>query len=102
MNIEPGALLAICSAVTIGMLFVAIVLAVIRLLKGPDVANRVVALDLVSVLVVALISAFAVYAGEYAFLDVAIAYGLIAFLGTVALARYLARSRPVNPKAKDD
>jgi multicomponent Na+:H+ antiporter subunit F len=82
------------------MLFVSVLLAVIRLLKGPDVANRVIALDLVSVLLVALLAAFAVYSGQYAFLDVAIAYGLIAFLGTVALARYLARSQRNNSEKR--
>jgi len=45
------------------------------------------------VLIVAFLAAYAVQAGDTSFLDVAIAYALVAFLGTVALARFLLRSR---------
>jgi multicomponent Na+:H+ antiporter subunit F len=44
------------------------------------------------VLVVALIALLSVFTGEAVFLDVAIAYALVAFLGTVAFARYVERS----------
>ena len=67
-------------------------LAFVRLVKGPQAADRIVALDLIAVLVIAFLAAFAVQTGDTSFLDVAIAYGLIAFLGTVALSRFLLRS----------
>jgi multicomponent Na+:H+ antiporter subunit F len=63
-----------------------------RLIRGPDAADRIVALDLVSVLIVAFLVAYSIFSGETSFLDVAIGYALIAFLGTVALARFLMRS----------
>jgi len=72
-----------------------ILLAFVRLVKGPDAADRIVALDLISVLIVAFLAAYSIYSRETSFLDVAIAYALIAFLGTAALARFLMRS----PKA---
>jgi multicomponent Na+:H+ antiporter subunit F len=74
------------------VLLISIALALVRLVKGPDAADRIVALDLISVLIVAFLAAYSIYAGETSFLDVAIAYALIAFLGTVALARFLMRS----------
>ena len=52
------------------------------------------ALDLITVLIVAFLAAYAVSSGDTSFLDVAIAYALVAFLGTVALSRFLLRSRP--------
>lgn len=70
------------------LLTLAILLAFIRLVIGPDPADRIIALDLISVLIVAFLGALAIYSGEKSFLDVAIAYALIAFLGTVALARF--------------
>ncbi len=73
------------------LLTLAILLAFIRLVIGPDPADRIVALDLISVLIVAYLGAISIYTGEKAFLDVAIAYALIAFLGTVALARFRER-----------
>ena len=72
-----------------------IILCFIRLVRGPDAADRIVALDLISVQIVAFLAVYSVYSRETSFLDVAIAYALIAFLGTVALARFLMRS----PKA---
>lgn len=74
------------------VLMISAVLAFIRLVRGPQGADRVVALDLISVLIVAFLAAYAVYADDTSFLDVAIAYALVAFLGTVALARFLLRT----------
>ena len=74
------------------VLAVSMLLVVYRIVKGPENADRIIALDLLSVLVVALGALYAIFSGEKAFLDVAIAYALVAFLGTVAFARYLERS----------
>ena len=77
-----------------GLFFLAasMALAVYRIVRGPKNADRIIALDLLSVLVVSMGALYAVFSGEAAFLDVAIAYALVAFLGTVAFARYLEKS----------
>ena len=80
------------------VLLVSMALAVVRLAKGPDAADRIVALDLISILIVAFFAAYSIYARETSFLDVAIAYALIAFLGTVAFARFLMRSANTGHK----
>lgn len=72
---------------TIGMM-----LSIYRIVRGPEKADRIVALDLFSILVTAVIVLYAIYSGESTFMDVAIAYALVAFLGTVAFARYLERT----------
>ena len=79
------------AAITLVLLLAGMLLAFIRLLKGPDAADRIVAMDLISVLAVAFLAAYSIYADEASFLDVAIAYALVAFLGTVALARFRQR-----------
>lgn len=73
------------------LLMAAMVLAFIRLARGPSLPDRVVALDLITVLAVAFSALFAIGSGEQAFLDVAIALALIAFLATVAFARFAER-----------
>lgn len=93
MIVDGQALLQIVSRLVLALLIVSMALAFIRLVRGPQAADRVVALDLISVLIVAFLAAYAVHAGDTSFLDVAIAYALVAFLGTVALARFLLRSR---------
>jgi multicomponent Na+:H+ antiporter subunit F len=79
------------SAVVFAMLSLALVLAFVRLARGPSLADRVVALDLISALSVGVISAYSVETGQRILLEVAIVLALISFLGTVAFARYLER-----------
>ena len=83
---------AIAGQFALAVLLISIILALARLVKGPAAADRIVALDLISILIVAFLAAYSIYAGETSFLDVAIGYALIAFLGTAALARFLMRS----------
>jgi multicomponent Na+:H+ antiporter subunit F len=81
----------IAAQITLVLLTLAILIAFIRLVMGPDQADRIVALDLISVLIVAYLAALSIHTGQKTYLDVAIAYALIAFLGTVALARFRER-----------
>ena len=90
--VAESSLVALAGRFALVVLLVSIFLALVRLIKGPDAADRIVALDLVSVLIVAFLAAYSIFSGETSFLDVAIGYALIAFLGTVALARFLLRS----------
>lgn len=60
-----------------------------RLLRGPSLPDRVVALDLLSTVAIGFIAAYTVATGQAAFLDVASVLALISFLGTVAFAYYL-------------
>ena len=76
----------------LAMLLVGMLLSLWRLARGPTAADRVIALDLLSMLVVAFLVAVSIHARETSYLDVAIAYACIAFLGTVALARYITRT----------
>ena len=96
---------AIAGQFALAVLLISIILALARLVKGPAAADRIVALDLISILIVAFLAAYSIYAGETSFLDVAIGYALIAFLGTVALARFLMRSalkKTENPETLDN
>lgn len=70
----------------------ALVLTTYRLLKGPTLPDRVVALDLISILLVALLTLFALSSQVETYLDAALVLALVSFLGTVALARFILRS----------
>lgn len=77
------------------VLALAIALAVGRLLRGPSLPDRVVALDLLVSLGIGVAVVHAIYEDQPAFLDVAVILALVAFLGTVAFAAYVeASSRP--------
>jgi multicomponent Na+:H+ antiporter subunit F len=75
----------------LAMLAFAAVLAFVRLLRGPTLPDRVVAIDLIGVLIVCVIVTVAGITGQQAFLDVAIVIALVSFVGTVAYARYIER-----------
>lgn len=74
-----------------GLFVVAIALATIRLVRGPGLASRVVALDVIAVLGAALSAVFAIQYDQRVFLDVTIILALVSFVGTVAFAAYLGR-----------
>ena len=73
------------------VLGIALLLAFARLVRGPSLPDRVVALDLISALTVSIICTYAIGTNQQVFLDVAIVLALIAFLGTVAFAQYVER-----------
>jgi multicomponent Na+:H+ antiporter subunit F len=67
----------------------------------------VVALDLISVLLVALLALFTVASAVSAYMDAALVLAAVAFLGTVALARFVLRSRrdysrPTTRRAEEE
>jgi multicomponent Na+:H+ antiporter subunit F len=62
-----------------------------RLALGPDLPDRVVALDLIATLIICMAGSYSIATGETAYLDAAMVLALIVFLGTVAFAYYLRR-----------
>jgi multicomponent Na+:H+ antiporter subunit F len=75
----------------LAVLGLATILTFIRLLLGPTLSDRVVALDLLSAFGIGIISVYAILTGQPIFLDVAAVLALIAFLTTVAFAYYIER-----------
>ena len=75
--------------ISLSMMAVAIMLAAFRLIRGPSLPDRVVALDLISILAAGTTAIYAIASGQAVFLDVATILALISFLGTAAFARYI-------------
>ena len=91
MTGEPLGPFSLVANIVLAMLCVAMFLAFARLLRGPSLPDRVVALDLIALLSVGFIAIYDIVTNDTVFLDVAIALGLIAFVGTIAFARYVER-----------
>jgi len=66
-----------------------IILATLRMIKGPSMADRVVALDTFTVISISLIVLISCMAGRVIFLDVGMVYAILSFIGVVAVARYI-------------
>ena len=71
------------------LLGLALVASMVRIVIGPSLSDRVLALDLLTVVAMGFIGAIAVRTGLWLYLDIAIALALLGFLATVALARYV-------------
>jgi multicomponent Na+:H+ antiporter subunit F len=71
------------------LLALAAALAMVRLLRGPSVPDRVVALDLLAAIGAGTCALTAVVSSKTVFLDVAMLLALISFVGTVAFARFV-------------
>lgn len=79
--IEPATVLPL------GILGLAVLLALWRLASGPTAPDRVVAADTIAVITTAAIVLLAAAFGSGLYLDVALVYGVLAFVGVVAIAR---------------
>ena len=80
--------------IALAMLAAAAGMTFIRLAKGPTLPDRVIAIDLIGVLLVCLLVLMAGATAQQAFLDVAMVVALISFVGTVAYAQYIEREGP--------
>lgn len=90
---EVGGILGAALAATTLCLIVALLASAWRLLAGPSLPDRVVALDTISVLLVVFLVVFKMISGVNAYIYAAIGLALIAFLATVAFAHYIDRTR---------
>lgn len=87
------------------LLALGLLLALVRLARGPSLADRVVALDLVAVLTVGFVAVEALRSGQAVLLRPALVVALVGFLATVAFARHLAgrqRERGWNDDRRRD
>lgn len=66
-----------------------VVFAISRLLIGPTPADRVVSLDTFNIIVIGVIALLAYHSERSLYLDIAIVYGILAFIETIVFARYL-------------
>ncbi len=75
--------------VILPILSFSLILTFIRLIKGPDVVDRVIALDLIITSGIGVIAIYCISFNNALFLDVGMILALIAFLGTLAFAYYI-------------
>lgn len=73
------------------VVLLALILASVRVVRGPHIADRLIALDVVCLLGVAACGLAALGSGAVAFVDIALALGMIGFLATVAFAAFIER-----------
>ncbi len=81
--------LTVCVRVSLVILTISFLLIVIRIVRGPTLPDRVVALDMLVAVGIGFIAAIGILSNFYLYIDIAIALGLVGFLATVAFARFV-------------
>ena len=88
-------------AVTLAVL-VTMALAVFRSILGPTVYDRILAVNAFGTLTVVLISVYGFLSERPEFLDLALVYALINFIGTIAVSKYVVFSHMGRPTGGDE
>ena len=81
--------MSVVFAIVLGVLLLACFLCLYRIAAGPTVPDRTVAIDILGTLIVGFMCVYAVIQEQEFYMNVAIAWALLSFIGTVALAKYL-------------
>lgn len=67
-------------------------LSLYRFLRGPSTFDRIIAFDVMTIASIGLIALISWFAGRVIYLDIAIVYGLLSFLGVIIIAKYLEKT----------
>ncbi|HET6429219.1 MAG TPA: cation:proton antiporter [Phycisphaerae bacterium] len=81
--------------IAFGVLMLCSLLCLFRIARGPSAPDRTVAIDILGTLVVGFCCLMALWTGREYYMNIAIAWALISFIGSLALAKYL-EGRPYD------
>jgi multicomponent Na+:H+ antiporter subunit F len=81
--------LALATTIALALLSLALLLTFVRLLRGPTLPDRVLALDMLTTIAIGYVGVFAIKTGFTLYIDIAVAVALAGFLATLAFARYV-------------
>jgi len=70
-----------------------VALCLYRIVKGPSVADRVVAIDIIGIIVVGICVLLSISTGRAFLIDIGIAWIILSFIGTLTMAKYLGRRK---------
>ncbi|MFV3369961.1 K+/H+ antiporter subunit F [Pseudomonas sp. NY15435] len=84
-------MLGIVIPICLALLGIAVLLTVARLIRGPSVADRILALDTLSIKAIALIVLFGIWKGSGLYFEAALLIAVMGFVSTVALCKFLLR-----------
>lgn len=82
-------MMEIATNISFALLGFAMLAAIIRIVRGPTLADRILGLDTITILAIGIIGVFAIRTGFHLYADIAIALALVGFLSTLAFARFL-------------
>lgn len=82
-------MMGVFESIALGVLMFCSLLCLVRIARGPTAPDRTVAIDILGTLIVGYSCVMALVTGREYYMNIAIAWALISFVGTLALAKYL-------------
>lgn len=84
------------------ILLLALLLVVVRLVKGPSTPDRIVSLDMIGSILIGIIICLGIVKDNGIYIDVILIISLILFLGTVGMSKYLTENESENGNSNND
>lgn len=86
---------------SLAVLSISVSIALYRLIKGPSLHDRILALDSISYTIVGMVGVLSILMDTQVYLDIILLIGILAFLSTVALCRFLERGVVIDRGQSD-
>jgi len=83
------------------LLSISIMIALFRVIKGPSIHDRVLALDSISYGIIGIVAILSIMMETHAFLETILLIGILAFLSTIALSKFIERGVVIDRKRDD-
>lgn len=82
--------------ISLGIIAISSLLIIIRLIKGPSIPDRAISLDAIGINLIGITAVISIVLNTSAFLDVILLLGILAFIGTVAIAKFLEKGEIIE------
>ncbi len=82
--------------ISMAILMISVILSLLRIITGPSLPDRVVALDLIASIIMGIILIYSLLVEERRYIDVVVIMSLMVFMGTVMIAKYLNKEKDDN------
>lgn len=73
------------------ILSISIIMIMYRVVKGPSVPDRIIAMDTIGINLIAIMAILSIILRTYAFFDVILLFGILSFIGTIAFSEFIER-----------
>lgn len=83
------------------LLSISVLIALYRVIKGPSIHDRILALDSIGYIVIGIVAVHSIMLDSHAYLETILLIGILAFLSTIALSKYM-KGRVVYGRKRDD
>jgi multicomponent K+:H+ antiporter subunit F len=89
-------MIAASCALALGAVVMALLLTLYRLFRGPDIVDRILALDTVALNLIALIILSGIYYDTMIYFEAALLFAMVGFIGTVSYCKFLLRGNVIE------